>query len=155
VRLDLLPVLASFNPAIKETLARTAELAAEDDAALGAIVDGLEKQLREDHSYDLASWRAQPRALQRRLLRLGLEELLGGKEDVTDAPIEDALDLLQSGQPRQTYHLPYGVELCIGFQNFSLQLHGRARRRERVIAGKAETRAYNASTREGPTTHGH
>jgi len=131
VRLDLLPALEQLNPAIRTVLARTAELAADEVAALEALVAERYPSVARDHAYELRSFRAQPRALQRRLLRLGLESLVGGLVDVSDAPIEDALDLLQTGQPNQAYHLPYGVELCIVAESFSLRLNGGARRRER------------------------
>jgi tRNA(Ile)-lysidine synthetase-like protein len=130
VRLDVLPALERLNPAIRTTLARTAALAADEAAALDAIVAQIEPQLKHPDGYDLRLWRAQPRAFQRRLLRRGLASLVGGLVDVTDAPIEDALDLLQTAQPNQTYHLPYGVELCISSRKFCLQLHGRARARQ-------------------------
>ena len=134
VRLDLLPVLEAFNPAIRAVLARTADLAAEDVAALDALVDErYGSMVRAPEldvlEYDLRLWRVQPRALQRRLLRRGLESLLGGLVDVRAAPIEDALDVLQSAVPAQTYHLPYGVELCILPPTFRLRLHGAARPR--------------------------
>jgi tRNA(Ile)-lysidine synthase len=129
VRLDLLPVLEQLNPAIRSVLARTADLAADDDAALAAFVAELEPRLRRDQAYDLRLWRSQSRALQRRLLRLGLESLVGELVDVPDSPIEDALDLLQTAQPKQTYHLPHGVELCVGTDTFVLQLHGPTRKR--------------------------
>ena len=134
VRLDLLPVLEGFNPAIRAVLARTADLAAEEVAALDALVDALHASLARAPAsdvleYDLRLWRAQPRALQRRLLRRGLESLLGGLVDVRASPIEDALDVLQSARPSQTYHLPHGVELCIRPPTFLLRLHGAARPR--------------------------
>jgi tRNA(Ile)-lysidine synthase len=134
VRLDLLPALEEFNPAIRTVLARTADLAAEDVAVLDALVDGLYASVArtsqpEVIEYDLPQWRAQPRALQRRLLRRGLESLVGGLVDVRAAPIDDALDMLQSGLRAQTYHLPYGVELCVRSENFVVRLHGRARPR--------------------------
>jgi tRNA(Ile)-lysidine synthase len=129
VRLDVLPLLEQFNPAIRAVLARTADLAADDEAALEAIVAKLAPSLVRDEAFDLARWRVQPRALQRRLLRLGLQSQLGGLVDVADSPIEDALDLLQTGQPKQTYHLPHGVELCIGTDSFFLEQQGRARKR--------------------------
>jgi len=136
VRLDLLPVLEGFNPAIRSVLARTADLAGEDVAVLDALVDTLHTSLArcpqaDVVEYDLPPWRAQPRALQRRLLRRGLASLLGGLVDVRAAPIDDALDLVQSGSAAQTYHLPYGVELCVGSDTFILRLHGRARPRKR------------------------
>jgi tRNA(Ile)-lysidine synthase len=132
VRLDLLPVLERFNPAIRTVLGRTAELASDDIAALDAIVDALHQQLTRQHSadvitYDLDAWRAQPRALQRRLLRRGLECLLGTLADVRSAPIDDALDMLRSTQPGQAYHLPYGVELVVANDAFELRRFGQAR----------------------------
>jgi tRNA(Ile)-lysidine synthase len=135
VRLDLLPALERFNPAVREVLARTADLAAEDLAALDAIVATLDASLVRSTSpdavsYDRSLWRAQPRALQRRLLRGALAALLGDLVDVGLAPIDDALDLLRSGHAAQAYHLPYGIELQIESEVFILQRHGRARPRQ-------------------------
>jgi hypothetical protein len=48
---------------------------------------------------------------------------------VPSAPIDDALDLLRSSQAGQTYHLPYGVELSMSADTFTIHLHGRARPR--------------------------
>jgi tRNA(Ile)-lysidine synthase len=132
VRLDLLPVLERFNPAIRNVLARTADLAAEDVAVLDALVDELHATLVRSQQpdvieYDLPMWRTHPRALQRRVLRRGLNSLVGGLVDVRAAPIDDALDLLQSATPAQAYHLPFGVELCVLSDTFVLRLHGRAR----------------------------
>jgi tRNA(Ile)-lysidine synthase len=139
VRLDLLPALERFNPAIRAVLARTADLAAEDLIALDDVVSNLQADLVRAHGqatdaleYDLHQWRAQPRALQRRLLRRALEELLGGLVDVRASAVDDALAILASGTPAQTYHLPYGVELCIGSRTFVVRLHGRARARLRA-----------------------
>jgi tRNA(Ile)-lysidine synthase len=145
VRLDLLPALERYNPAIRDVLARTADLVAEDLGALEAVAEGLyasavrSRREGDDGSrvssqtdrveLDLGVFRAQPRGLQRRLLRRGLQALLGKLVDVRAAPIEDALDLVRSGTPSQTYHLPYGVELCIGSETFLLQLHGKAHHR--------------------------
>jgi tRNA(Ile)-lysidine synthase len=127
VRLDLLPLLEQFNPAIRTVLARTAELAGDDVAALDHVVTELYARVAHDHEFDLLRFRAQPRALQRRLLRMGLEAVLGQLTDVPDAPIEDALDLVQTGRAGQAYHLPYGVELCVRSEAFTLRLGGGAR----------------------------
>lgn len=133
VRLDLLPALEQFNPGIRQILSRTADLVAEDLAALDSVVEALHGELAEPVDaglrYGLDRWRAQPRALQRRLLRRGLARLVGTLVDVRSAPIDDALELLRTGSPDQTYHLPYGVELRLGRGSFVLQLYGRATRR--------------------------
>jgi tRNA(Ile)-lysidine synthetase-like protein len=134
VRLDLLPALERFNPAIRSVLSRTADLAAEDQDALRAIVEErfaslVRRQTVDEIELDLAGWRGEPRALQRRLLRHALERLLGGLVDVRAGPIEDALALLRSGHRGQTYHLPYGVELCLSTDTAIMRRHGGALRR--------------------------
>jgi hypothetical protein len=110
-------------------LARTAELAAADLAVLDGLAADVFASLAQDGEYDLAAFRAQPRALQRRLLRLGLQALGRELRDVPDRPIEDALNLLQTGQANQTYHLPHGVELGITHTSFRLRSDGQARPR--------------------------
>lgn len=142
VRLDLLPALERFNPAIREVLARTADLAAEDLDALDAIVSALHEQTTRTRTadsigYDLAGWQAHPRGLQRRLLRFGIKELVGALVDVPTSPIEDALDLLRSGSAGQAYHLPYGVELRIAHDTFSLRLHGAAQAKRYANIGES------------------
>jgi tRNA(Ile)-lysidine synthase len=130
VRLDLLPHLEQFNPAIREVLARTADLVAEDVAVIEALVDAVDAGLAPHGTYDLRLFRAQPRGIQRRVLRRALQAQGVGMVDVADAPIEDALELLASGRANQTYHLPDGVELCIGSHTFELVRSGRARQRQ-------------------------
>ena len=153
VRLDVLPLLEQFNPAIRTVLARTADLAADDLAALDHVVGQILPRMRshlpvdetsssgaermaQDQQFDLRLFRSQSRALQRRVLRAGIAALSGGLVDVPDAPIEDALDLLQTSGANRAYHLPYGIELCIGAQAFSLQRGGRARQRQPQLRKK-------------------
>jgi tRNA(Ile)-lysidine synthase len=130
VRLDALPALEQFNPAVREALARTADLAAEDQAVLEGVVDALHADLARVSegvaSYPMAAWREQPLGLRRRLLRRGLAILLGELVDVRAAPVDDALEVLASGIQGQTYHLPYGVELRVDAESFELRRHGRA-----------------------------
>jgi tRNA(Ile)-lysidine synthase len=135
VRLDLLPALERFNPAIRTLLARLADLAAEEIDAVDAIVADLHTKLVRYESpdvlaYALAEFRRQPRALQRRLLRHALRALRGDLVDVPAAPIDDALDVLSSGRQGQAYHLPYGVEVCIEHASFSLRREGHAMQRQ-------------------------
>ncbi len=94
VRHQLLPLLRSFNPAIAETLARTAELAREDhafwQAEVARILPGLVlpgKPVRgggravstalgeQSSAIEIERLRAQPPALRRRLLRAAAANL--------------------------------------------------------------------------------
>jgi len=61
---------------------------------------------------------------------MAIEALVGDRTDIRDAPIEDALDLLQTAEANQAYHLPYGVELCVRSQTFLLRQDGGARHRQ-------------------------
>jgi tRNA(Ile)-lysidine synthase len=131
VRLELLPLLERFNPGVRGVLARTADLAAEDEQALDDLAHAQFAALAVRVDPDvlelqLAPWRQQPRALRRRMLRLGLATLLGRLVDVPDAPIEDALDLLDTAPAGRAYHLPGGVELSVQAGRFVLRLHGQA-----------------------------
>jgi tRNA(Ile)-lysidine synthase len=131
VRLELLPVLERFNPGVRALLARTADLVAEDDHTLDDLAHtrfaDLARPAADSLEIDADAWRRQPRGLQRRLLRLGLARLLGGLLDVPDAPIEDALDLLDSAAAGRSYHLPGGVELSVeAGHRFVLRVQGRA-----------------------------
>jgi tRNA(Ile)-lysidine synthase len=111
VRRDLLPHLEHYNSAIKRVLARTAELATDDEDALQALAEERFTEIAEPldgggYQYDRAAWRRLPRALQRRLLRRTLLALTGRLEDVRDAPIEDVLNVLCAGDARAHYDLP-------------------------------------------------
>jgi tRNA(Ile)-lysidine synthetase-like protein len=153
VRQDLLPVLATYNPAIGRVLARTAELLAEDAVALEALLDEPYRRLTTERSatrlaFDRAGWLAEPRAVQRRLLRRALAELTGTLADVRAAPVEDALDLVRSGRGPATYDLPAGIELSIGSRSVVLCVRDSAVTEGRKVR-VAQIRAYNASTPGG------
>jgi tRNA(Ile)-lysidine synthetase-like protein len=116
IRRDLLPYLEQYNPAIKRVLARTAELATDDEDALQVLTDerfsAFGQPLADGgFGYDRAAWCQLPRAIQRRLLRRTLLVLTGRLEDVRDAPIEDVLNVLSAGDARPHYDLPGGATL--------------------------------------------
>ncbi len=127
VRLDVLPVLEQLNPAVRTVLARTADLVADEQAALDGVARTLHASLarpagRRTLAYDRSAWESQPRGLQRRLLRLGIETLTGGLEDVPAGSLEDALDVLRAGRAGRAYHLPRNVELTVLEQRLLLQV---------------------------------
>jgi tRNA(Ile)-lysidine synthase len=127
LRLDLLPLLEQFNPRIRTTLARFADLAREDLAALDALAEErfhtLADPAGEGFRFSLEAWRTQSRALQRRLLRLAVERLAGTLQEVPAGPIEDALDLLSEARGPGAYDLPHGVVLRVAAPSFVLAIH--------------------------------
>lgn len=136
VRLDLVPALEAFNPDLRTVLARTAELIADDAAALGQLGAQTEASLLQTASantrrYDRERWRGLGRALQRRVLRRAVENLTGDLANVRAAPIDDALGVLASESSTATYHLPYGITLMVEPHAFCLTTLGSAARPRR------------------------
>lgn len=136
VRHDVLPLLESFNPAIRRVLARTADLIAEDALALETLAAAHEHALvrttsSDARTYDRLAWLASPRPLQRRMLRRALAALSGDLSDVRAAPIDDALDVLAAGVAGSAYHLPYGITLSVQPGLFSVTTLGPAARPQR------------------------
>jgi tRNA(Ile)-lysidine synthase len=119
VRHDLMPVLEQFNPAVRRLLARFADLATDDLDALEAQTQALQSTLATPTDgglrYALGPWQGLSRALQRRLLRAGIQQLAGGLQDIPLGPVEDALDLINQldGRGGRIYNLPHGVLLAM------------------------------------------
>jgi tRNA(Ile)-lysidine synthase len=100
VRNELLPYLeARFNPAVRESLARSAALLADESALLAPLVDELCRQAVRREGEDVVVSRAPlaqaPRGLARLAVRHALAEA-GGLRGVTAAHVERLCDLLCS-----------------------------------------------------------
>jgi tRNA(Ile)-lysidine synthase len=96
IRHELLPWLERhLSPKAVEALARTARLAAADEEHLDRLATGawplVVLSVDAAIELDLAAFRLQPRALQRRLVFMGLDRL--GGRPVTAKVVEAALDL--------------------------------------------------------------
>jgi len=120
VRRELLPYLeARFNPAVREALARTASLLADEDAAVG----GLGRALRERAGRREGAWvvlertalSEAPRAVARAALREALEET-GGLRGVGLGHVDRVLDLAGAAAPSgRRLPLPGGREAAFRF----------------------------------------
>ena len=115
VRHELLPLLeARFNPRLRETLARTAALLADDAALLAEMADGLWTRTgRVEAGEAICSCRElreAPRPLARLVLRRALAEA-GGLRGVAAVHVEKLLDLARSKAPSgRRLPLPGGRE---------------------------------------------
>jgi len=69
IRNELLPTLASYNPAISEALCRTAALCAEDDALLERLADEAEESMQQNGGLNREQLFALPLALKSRIVR--------------------------------------------------------------------------------------
>ncbi|WP_296914773.1 tRNA lysidine(34) synthetase TilS [uncultured Megasphaera sp.] len=105
IRLDLLPQLQTYNPAITADLNRLADIARADDAFLEQAADALYQEFafREGAGPSLDKKRllAQPLAMQRRLIRRLWQEATGSCQDLPFHYVETIRDLAAKGAGKQ------------------------------------------------------
>jgi len=107
VRLELLPLLETFNPRVKESLARASEsLVRDEDYLRGAAAEYLAGSCEESGLNVKALERA-PAAIRRRVLRLWLREERGDLRRINATHIA-AIENLVSGPSGRRVELPDG-----------------------------------------------
>jgi tRNA(Ile)-lysidine synthase len=130
LRHDVMPLLESINPRVREALLRLAATAADEMAFLEAAVDRAWPSVvaEEDPPLRIAlsGWRAQPPAVQRHLLRRALSRLGPAERDVGWDGIEATRRLIDAGPPGASLSLPGGVRLVRGYEHAELDVGQRA-----------------------------
>lgn len=119
IRLDLLPVLREqYNPSVDEELARTAELAREEDAfleeAAGAIAARAFTQSGKAIVVENACIRSQSIALQRRLVRRAMAAVRGDLRQIEFLHVERVLELVHQNEGHGRMIAP-GVDVMRSF----------------------------------------
>jgi tRNA(Ile)-lysidine synthase len=115
IRLDLLPALQRhYNPHLLSTLCRTAQLLADDEAALQSLAHQRFLAARlpttpGGMALQVAELTTLPVALQRRVLREALAEVMGDLRGITAAHIAAALALLRPEAGNRRVMLPRRV----------------------------------------------
>jgi len=108
VRLELLPVLKSYNPGIDEALIRLADIAGDDISFIEEQTSLLWKELvrEEDEAIylDINKTFALPHAIQRQVFRRAIKQLRGNLKDVEANHIEAMMDFISK---------PAGKKLCL------------------------------------------
>lgn len=108
VRLELLPLLAKYNPKIEESLARTAEVLSGDREALSSVVAeaaaGCVTVGKSQLSIDLHQLKGYNKGLKRNLVRWCCQRLLGPGMTPDLETTDRALGLASTGRVGQ--HLP-------------------------------------------------
>lgn len=98
VRLQLLPLLQSYNPQVTEALLRTASTSADDLAYLEEQASRLRRRIVKKQGdtviLDREPFLKLPEALKRHLLRLVTGELMGSLKDIEARHIEDMMAAL-------------------------------------------------------------
>lgn len=121
LRHELLPLLATYNPAIRDVLTRTAEVLAGDFAVLQAalaeawatvVLPAPPAEVR----FDLAGWRRLPIGLQRATVREAVHRLRWSLRNINWEHVERAVWLAREGGTGQSATLAAGLALEVGYQ---------------------------------------
>jgi tRNA(Ile)-lysidine synthase len=114
IRLELLPVLRSYNPGIDKALLRLADIAGDDLSFIEEQASLLWKKLvseEDDIIYlDMSQMVASPRAMQRQIFRRAVKQLRGNLKDVEADHIEAMMYFLSKPAGKKLC-LPYGLTL--------------------------------------------
>ena len=125
LRHELLPLLETYNPNIREVLLRTAEVIAAEvemlrDATGGAWRATLTSESDSAMTFDLGAWRDLPLAMRRATLREAIRRLRPSLRNINFVHVENAVVQLQHGPTGVRVTLPQGLMLTIGYQSFTI-----------------------------------
>lgn len=125
LRHELLPLLETYNPQIREVLQRTAAVLGDDYEVLreqlGVTWPEVARQEAEERLvFDLQRWQALPPGLQRSILREGISRLRRSLRNINYGHVESAREALGQGTAGHRVTLPAGLELVIGYRRFAL-----------------------------------
>jgi len=129
LRHELLPILETYNPGIRDVLAHTAEVLAGDHAVLSRAVEVAWTSLvpvegPEEVRFSLPVWRGLPLGLQRATVREAIHRLRRSVRDINWEHVERAVWLAREGHTGQAATLAAGLELQIGYD--TLRVAGEA-----------------------------
>jgi tRNA(Ile)-lysidine synthetase-like protein len=125
LRHDLLPILETYNVAIRQVLRRSAAVVAADYDLLREQLGVAWKRVVRAESdqavtFDLDDWRALPPSLQRSTLREAIHRLRRALRNIDFVHVENAVEILANGQTGDQATLPQGLMLAIGYDSFTV-----------------------------------
>jgi tRNA(Ile)-lysidine synthase len=129
LRHELLPILETYNPGIRDALAHTAEVLAGDHAVLSRAVEVawtslMPVELPEEVRFSLPVWRELPLGLQRATLREAIHRLRRSVRNINWEHVERAVWLAREGHTGQAATLAAGLELQIGYDSLRVAGEG-------------------------------
>jgi len=116
IRLELMPMLESYNPRLKCDMARLARILARDEDYLRCRADGSYKRIRVRQgkniiAMDLKKLKGLHDSVKARVFFMALEELLGSSKGFYSYHVEDFLELLRSNAPNISIDIPHGLTI--------------------------------------------
>src|SRR5262245_31416720 len=114
IRLELLPKLETFNPRVKESLARASESLTLDDDYLRGAASGYLAASRGESGLNVSVLQEAPAAIRRRVLLLWLPDEPGNLRRVNASHIEAVERLIEAGSGRRV-ELPESVVVAREF----------------------------------------
>jgi tRNA(Ile)-lysidine synthase len=122
IRQDLLVELESYNPQIKETLSRTAEILRSEEEFIRREAlkhfDDIFNPNKSELIGDLKHYRSVEKPLRFSLLRLTIEKLNSGLKNISSIHIISADDFLLSETASGEVELPQGTVIVKGYDTF-------------------------------------
>jgi tRNA(Ile)-lysidine synthase len=141
VRRELLPLLKNYNQGISDALLRISSIARDDLAFLEAeSLQTWKKVVRKQGNtlvFDKKGFNALSIALQRQLLRMAIDSLLGTLKDIETRHIEEILEALPKPAGRQI-SLPEGLVFSLEYNRYLLSLNPQELNPFPVLAGDYE-----------------
>jgi tRNA(Ile)-lysidine synthase len=129
VRLDLLPQLKErLDQRLDRRLAHMADIMRDEENFLQELTRGLLPQMAQKGDLLRVPLLEQPMAMQRRLIRLWLEEVLGTLRGVEFDHIEAILSLISGGPPQGRVAIPRGREAVRNYDALRVEKKSRTRR---------------------------
>jgi len=121
IRHQLLPLLQSYNPGVREALLRTARIASDDlaflDKEIGQLWGKVACQVENTVILDKGRFLELPSALKRHLLRTSIERLLGNLMNIETRHIEEIMDALTKSAGKRL-SLPGGLIFSIEYDKY-------------------------------------
>ncbi|OGO00748.1 MAG: tRNA lysidine(34) synthetase TilS [Chloroflexi bacterium RBG_13_51_52] len=121
VRHHLLPELRKYNPQIDRALFRLSRTASDDfdfvEAEARRLMKNIIKRDKNSVVINKKSFLALTPALQRHLLRLSIESLLGNLKDIEAGHIEDIIEALAKPAGK-VIGLPFGINFTIEYDRY-------------------------------------
>lgn len=129
LRHELIPLLETYNPNLREVLRHTAEAIAGDYDLLRAQLEAtwpnvVRAESRDAIVYDLAALRALPPGLQRSVLREGIHRLRRALRNINWVHVDQALAIVRRGNAGMRATLPQGLMLTLGYAEATLASEG-------------------------------